>query len=268
MSVGISSPVLAPAVMAVYCGATLPAGWHTAWTASPLVWSVMLAWGLATWFLAGRSLQAWSAFAIGIGLYLSPLCALAGTFFGARVVHHVLLACAVAPLLAQAIDGRTRRNFYANLDHSPAAAQRTAGLVAPFVLFAAVFWFWHIPAAYAFGLTDALGYWLMQASILAASIWFWRSVAVGANARVFQVLALVGTAGHMGLLGALIVFAPGLLYPLHAPFVLAWGVDPMADQQFGGLVMWVPAMLPFLAAGLRRIWQGLGPEVPAARLPA
>ncbi|MFL6465585.1 MAG: cytochrome c oxidase assembly protein, partial [Bryobacteraceae bacterium] len=30
----------------------------------------------------------------------------------------------------------------------------------------------------------------------------------------------------------------------------AWGFTPLEDQQVGGLIMWVPASLVYLAAGL------------------
>lgn len=301
MTLALPAAASGTALVAVYCGVTLPDTWASAWTASPMVWSVMAAWTAATVAFARDTRAAWAALACAALLYLSPLCALAGTFFGARVVHHVLLACAVAPLLAQAIvnvvDRRRRRSaglhaanghrgrdpgadgpltstgergsYARSGDARDACVQGGATpLVAAFACFAVVFWFWHVPAAYAFGLTDHIGYWLMQSSILAASVWFWWCVRSGAASVVSQVLALLGTAAHMGLLGALIVFAPTLLYPLHAPSVLAWGIDPMSDQQFGGLVMWVPGVTPFLAAGLWRIWASLREPTATALRPA
>ena len=36
---------------------------------------------------------------------------------------------------------------------------------------------------------------------------------------------------------------------VHAVAPLAWGLSPLADQQLGGLIMWVPAGLPFFAFG-------------------
>jgi putative membrane protein len=65
----------------------------------------------------------------------------------------------------------------------------------------------------------------------------------------------------MGLLGALLTFAPGSLYTAHATAPLLWGFSPLADQQLGGLLMWVPAGLPFAAWGAllaRRAWTTMG----------
>jgi putative membrane protein len=67
------------------------------------------------------------------------------------------------------------------------------------------------------------------------------------------------TIGQMGLLGALIVFAAAPLYPVHFASSLAWGFAPLADQQLAGLLMWVPAMLPYLGVGLWIAWSNLRP---------
>jgi putative membrane protein len=52
----------------------------------------------------------------------------------------------------------------------------------------------------------------------------------------------------MGMLGALLTFARRPLYAPHADTTLAYGLTPLADQQLAGLVMWVPAALPYLLA--------------------
>jgi putative membrane protein len=67
----------------------------------------------------------------------------------------------------------------------------------------------------------------------------------------------------MGLLGALIVFAPRPLYTLHVASTAAWGLTPLADQQLAGLLMWVPAILPYLGVGLWIAWSSLRPAEPA-----
>ena len=63
---------------------------------------------------------------------------------------------------------------------------------------------------------------------------------------------------QMGLLGAILTLAPAQLYAAHALAPLGWGLSPLADQQLGGLIMWVPAMLPYLAVialTARRGWR-------------
>jgi cytochrome c oxidase assembly factor CtaG len=58
------------------------------------------------------------------------------------------------------------------------------------------------------------------------------------------------TAVHSGILGALLTFAPTVLYPAYAERTAAWGLMPLEDQQLGGLIMWVPAGTIYTIAGL------------------
>ena len=70
------------------------------------------------------------------------------------------------------------------------------------------------------------------------------------RAPVDALLYILAAFAQMGMLGALLTFAPQQLYAAHAIAPLDWGFTPLADQQLGGLLMWVPAMLPYLGAGL------------------
>ena len=68
----------------------------------------------------------------------------------------------------------------------------------------------------------------------------------------------------MGLLAALIVFAPRPLYALHFATTQPWGLSPLADQQLAGLLMWLPASLPYLGVGLWLAWSSLRPAETAS----
>jgi putative membrane protein len=70
-------------------------------------------------------------------------------------------------------------------------------------------------------------------------------------------MALGATIGQMGLLGALLVFAPRPLYAEHLASTAGWGLSPLADQQLAGLLMWMPAMLPYVAVAIKLAWSGL-----------
>jgi putative membrane protein len=62
-------------------------------------------------------------------------------------------------------------------------------------------------------------------------------------------LFLVGI--PMQIVAALITLADGVLYPWYAAAPRTWGLSPLEDQQFGGLLMWVPGNLwMFLAIGV------------------
>jgi putative membrane protein len=62
----------------------------------------------------------------------------------------------------------------------------------------------------------------------------------------------------------LIVFAPRPLYTVHFASTAAWGLSPLTDQQFAGLLMWVPASLPYLGVGAWLAWSSLRPVEPLA----
>jgi putative membrane protein len=51
----------------------------------------------------------------------------------------------------------------------------------------------------------------------------------------------------MSIVGALITLADGVLYPFYTAAPRVWGLGPLADQQIGGLIMWVPGGLMFWA---------------------
>jgi putative membrane protein len=127
---------------------------------------------------------------------------------------------------------------------------------------ALVLWLWHAPAAYTWGLASVPAYWLMQGSLLASAWLLWRAILAPAEHPGRALLALVATIGQMGLLGALIVFAPRPLYVVHLISTAPWGLSPLADQQLAGLLMWVPAMLPYLGVGLWLAWSNLRPAAP------
>jgi cytochrome c oxidase assembly factor CtaG len=64
------------------------------------------------------------------------------------------------------------------------------------------------------------------------------------------VLYLFTTSIHSGVLGALITVAGSVWYPSYAGLTSSWGLTPLEDQQLGGLIMWIPASLVYVIAGL------------------
>lgn len=209
-----------------YCGAApLPAQALSVWNLDPLLLVALLILG----FALRRSPAGLAGVMVLVLAFVSPLCAVSVALFSARVVHHVLLVAVAAPLLAAAL---------------PRARAMPTGLA--FLISTAVLWGWHQPAAYDLALADMAVYWAMQLSLLGSAVWFWRAV-LGSRGGIAAVLWSLAGLMQMGALGALLTFAPEPLYAAHALAPLDWGLTPLADQQLGGLIMWVPAMLPYLA---------------------
>lgn len=223
-----------------YCGPPpVPAGLASSFNLDPVL--LIGLFGLA---IALRRDRAGLA-AVGVPAiaFVSPLCALSSALFSARVVHHVLMVAVAAPLLAIALPARAR-----------------GGLAVPFVASTAVLWAWHLPAAYDAALANVPVYWVMQVSLLGTALLFWRAVLAEGRSPVDRLGFVVAAFAQMGLLGALLTFAPGPLYAAHGFAPLAWGLTPLQDQGLGGVIMWVPAGIPYAVAAVliaRRSWAQL-----------
>ncbi|MBC2860888.1 cytochrome c oxidase assembly protein [Stappia sp. 28M-7] len=179
-------------------------------------------------------------------LFLSPLCALTVSLFSARVAHHALLIAVAAPLLALAF----RKVRF------PAPALPLSALVAVNAL---LLWFWHVPQVYEVAIVGTLPYWTMQLSLLGAAFALWRAVLAPAAHPGSAIFALLATMVQMGMLGALLTFARAPLYAAHFGTTQPFGLSPLADQQLAGLIMWVPASLPYLVAALLLLSAQLAP---------
>ena len=223
-----------------YCGpAPAPEALLAAWNADAVALALCAVLALAhvrsSYTRREGRLPLAAAIGVLLVLFVSPLCALTVALFSARVAHHVLLVAVAAPLLALAFPERrdTPRRLPLSL------------LVA---LHAVILWLWHAPPVYAAAIYGALPYWTMQASLLASAFLMWRRILSPRTHAGPALLALLASVVQMGMLGALLVFARDPLYAPHFTTTLAYGLTPLADQQLAGLVMWVPAALPYLLA--------------------
>ncbi len=221
----------------LYCGpAPLPADIWMRWNFDPALLLALFV--LAC--LIGRRAPGAAAVVVLVIAFISPLCALSAALFSARVVHHVLLIGAAAPLIALAIRPGRGRFTLSSL-----------------VISTAALWLWHLPGAYDAAMSNVAVYWLMQVTLLVPAVAFWRAVLHPAQAPGRAILFVWAAFMQMALLGALLTFAPDTLYAIHAIAPMDWGFTPLADQQLGGLIMWIPAAIPYLVIGAliaRRGW--------------
>src|SRR5580693_10774891 len=150
-----------PGPMIAYCGpAAIPEDFWTRWNSDPLLIAALATLALAVG--RGHSSDAragWSAIALMLVVFVSPLCALSSALFSARVLHHVLLVAAVAPLLALAF---------------PLPRAPSLPLAALVGTSAVILWLWHAPGPHAWGLASVPAYCLMQVSLLGSAWLTWR----------------------------------------------------------------------------------------------
>jgi putative membrane protein len=189
-----------------------------------------------------------------------PLERESGRLFTAHMVQHELLMLVAAPLLvlgaplsawAWALPRAVVDAVARGIGRSTAwrAVSRPAGA---WLLHALVLWLWHIPALFEAALLDRWIHHLQHASFLGSALLFWWTLLRERGSRRgdgVAVVLLFTTMLHTGALGALLTFSTT---PWYAPYVAAPStrLSPLEDQQIGGLVMWVPGGLAYLAAAL------------------
>jgi len=106
---------------------------------------------------------------------------------------------------------------------------------------------------------------LQHLCFMVSALLFWWAVLFNRHAgfgALGAAAALFTTALHTSLLGALLSFSSTLWYPVYGALPRRFGVSPLEDQQLGGLIMWVPGGLVFLAAALVLLVQPLSLEQP------
>jgi putative membrane protein len=208
------------------------------------------------------------AFAIGwLALFValvSPVDTLGGILFSAHMVQHELLMLVGAPMI---VLGRPLIAMLWALParwRSPAAnwSQRdsvvaawhaiTAPLVATIVHGLAL-WIWHLPSLYQATLRSEFIHAMQHTSFILTAALFWTSLIHGRYGRIgygVGVAYVFITGIHSGALGALLTFAPALVYPIYGPITRQWGLDALEDQQLAGLIMWVPAGIILVVLGM------------------
>lgn len=118
---------------------------------------------------------------------------------------------------------------------------------------AAALWIWHVPFLFEATLESDLIHLLQHASFFGSALLFWWAVLYGRRGAASYgagVLYLFTTSIHSGVLGAFLTFTKKVWYPIYSHPAVNWGFTPIEDQQLGGLIMWVPAGLVYIAAGL------------------
>lgn len=228
----------------VYCGpAPVPGTLWQSWNFDPFLLAILSIAAIAYGWKgphrsqSGLRLPAAAAGALLLIAFVSPLCALSAALFSARIAHHVLLIAFAAPLIALAWP-RLR-------------SQDTATISLLFLAHSLLVWLWHAPQIYAFALSSDQVYWLMEISLLGSAVFLWRAIFSAQRSAIGAALAaLLGSIVQMGLLGALITFAKRPLYAHHLTTTDPFGLSALADQQLAGLIMWVPAALPYLLVAL------------------
>ena len=183
--------------------------------------------------------------------FFSPLDTLAPRSFFLHMVQHELLMVVAAPLL---VLSRPLEAFAWAVGPMRLPQRWWQWLRAP--VFAGCFhalalWLWHVPLLFSIALADQAVHVLQHTCFFVSALAFWWA-ACGPVARGSGGIAmalLFTTMLHTSALGALLAVAPTAWYSASMLPPL-FGLTPLEDQQLGGLLMWVPGSLAYLAAAL------------------
>jgi putative membrane protein len=201
---------------------------------------------------------------------VSPLDALGSKLFSAHMVQHEVLMLISAPLMVLArplaawtwafpFERRQRIGHAVQARWWAAVWGLLTDPLAAWSLHALALWLWHVPSLFEAALHNEAIHALQHASFLGTALLFWWAV-IGGDARTTRTSGaalayLFTTMMHTSALGALLTLAPTPWYPDYAATAATFGMDPIEDQQLGGLVMWVPGAAAYLWATLAIAWR-------------
>jgi cytochrome c oxidase assembly factor CtaG len=178
--------------------------------------------------------------------------------FSAHMIQHILLLLIVPPLLLVG----TNPEFLEKILRQPAMRPLTTFLFFPVVAWffgVGSMWIWHIPSLMAYMKHNPVLQVFHVLSLLVAGLIFAWPVFSPADWKRLQplqcVLYLFTACVGCTVLGIFITFAPAGMYTSmftgKDPAVLnllhsRWDISALADQQAGGLIMWVPACFIYI----------------------
>ncbi len=142
-----------------------------------------------------------------------------------------------------------------------AAVRRVYGILQqPLIalaLFVGLIYFWLWPSVHFRAMLSAAEYKWMNWSMVLDGLLFWwlmldprsreRGARIGFGGRI--PIALLAMLPQI-LIGAYLTYHATILYDVYAVCGRLWPVDPVTDQQIGGLITWIPACMMSVIASL------------------
>jgi cytochrome c oxidase assembly factor CtaG len=192
---------------------------------------------------------------------VSPLDMLADHYLlSAHMLQHILLMLVVPPLWLLGIP----RNVAQNLLRWRIARSIERALSAPLVSWAIGFgtiWLWHWPRLFNAALVSEPIHIVEHLMLLvSATIFWWPVLGPIEELRLdplTDVIYVLAACAAQTALGIAVMFTRLGIYPVYAqpgdPFRIVsvirdvWGFTPAVDREIGGLVMWVPSCVLYLA---------------------
>lgn len=215
-----------------------------------------------------RFLAGWLVLMLAL---VSPLHEAGEQSFTMHMIEHELIMLVAALLLASSNAGgilawglpRPLRRALGGGWKSPLTRlwKRLTEPVTATIVQAVALWAWHAPPLFDRALDHAGWHIAQHASFLVTSLLFWWAMlhprggrsGYGLSAACLFATSLIG-----GALGALMSFSHSPWYADYAAMGMTGiGLDPVADQQLAGLIMWIPGGLVHGVAALTLFYKWL-----------
>ena len=169
--------------------------------------------------------------------------------FSAHMIQHLVLTLIVPPLLILGTPGWMLRPLLRKPSVARLATRMTS-TAGCFLIFNAVLAFWHLPPMYNLALNNHSIHIVQHLMFLAASVFMWWPITsqlpeLPRASYPAQMMYCFLLTVPMGIIAIFVSMAEDLLYPAYAIAPRIWGMSPMQDQQYGGLIMWIPGALFF-----------------------
>jgi putative membrane protein len=195
----------------------------------------------------------------------------------AHMVQHLLLTLVVAPLWLAGTPGDLLDRVLGPILRQKAVAGVVGTATRPLVAFATyavALILWHLPAPFNAALEGHGWHVVEHATLLASAVLGWWPV-LSASRRLpalpyaAQLLYLFVLGMPMTVVAAFVTGAEHPLYPWYGAAPRLFGLSALADQQLGGIIMWVPAgvvpLVAFTVVFFR--WAAAEPDEPEALSP-
>ncbi|HJU22320.1 MAG TPA: cytochrome c oxidase assembly protein [Casimicrobiaceae bacterium] len=206
-----------------------------------------------------------------VAALLSPIDSLAPRSFAMHMIEHEMLMVIAAPLLvlSRPLEAwafalpRNARHTLSACARVPALVRFFAAMTAPVsatIVHAIALWVWHAPVLFAAAIASEPLHVLQHLCFFASALAFWWAVFGGAarSPRPVSLACLFATMLQTSALGALITLAPSPWYASGGE-ARVFGLTPLADQQLGGLIMWLPGGAAYIVVALAIVAIWLAP---------
>lgn len=215
-------------------------------------------------FLGGRAAPRSRQIAFAAGLLVllvalnGPIHALSDHYlFSVHMAQHLLLTLVFPPLLLVGLTPEIVRPLLRPRGVLQVARRLTSPIPAA-ALFTVVIALWHTPRFYEAAMRHHDLHILQHLIFLFAAVVMWWPVLspepeLPRLPYLGQVIYLFLLGIPMSVVGAMITLSDKVLYPFYAEAPRVWGLTPQADQQWGGLIMWIPGGFVFWIA-MTVIW--------------